>query len=50
MCEVGVALRERRETCGGADMRRVLLRWARRLGLKALSKLTVALGSAVGLR
>jgi len=25
--EVGVALRERRETCGAADMKREFLRW-----------------------
>ena len=39
-----------RETCGVADIKRVLLRWVPRLGVKALSKLTVAPKGAVGLR
>ena len=39
-----------RETCGVADMKRVFLRGVPRLGVKALSKLTVAPKGAVGPR
>lgn len=48
--EVEAAWRERPGTCRVADMKRVLLRWAIRHGLKALSKLTVTPKGAVGPR
>ena len=47
---VGAVLLEWPGTCGLAELKRVPLRWARRLGLEALSKLTVAPKGAVGLR
>ena len=48
--EVGAALRERRGTCWVAAMKRVFLRGVPRLGVKALSKLTVTPKGAVGPR